>query len=80
MGIDQALHDAIAKAKGQANPFALTGSLPIIRDLQDSGFDVQITGFGTMAAYHAHNEYGMLSDFHKGFTVCSEVVATLDKQ
>ena len=40
-----------AKAK-PAEPFSLTGSLPIIRGLKDAGFDVQITGFGTFEAKH----------------------------
>jgi len=52
----KAIHDAVAKVCGEAKPFALTGSLPIIRDLQDAGYDVQITGFGRMDAYHANNE------------------------
>jgi hypothetical protein len=36
------------------------GSLPLIKDLQDAGFDVQIVGFGRMSAYHAVDEYGMI--------------------
>lgn len=52
----KALYAAVAAVRGEAKPFSLTGSLPIIRDLQDSGFDVQICGFGRMDAYHANNE------------------------
>ncbi len=52
----QALVSSIHAVRGVAKPFSLTGSLPIIRDLQDSGFDVQVCGFGRMDAYHANNE------------------------
>jgi acetylornithine deacetylase len=75
----QALHAAIAEVNGKANPFSLTGSLPIIKDLQDSGFDVQCCGFGCMAAYHANDEYGFLSDFQKGFKVAGAVVEKLEQ-
>lgn len=44
----KALYQSVEKVRGVAKPFSLTGSLPIIRDLQDSGFDVQICGFGRM--------------------------------
>ncbi len=40
----QALHEAIGSVRGSVTPFSLTGSLPCIRDLQDAGFDVQVTG------------------------------------
>lgn len=33
---------------GEFKPFSLTGSLPIVADLKDQGFDVQVTGFGRM--------------------------------
>jgi acetylornithine deacetylase len=53
----QALTEAIAKVRGAANPFSLTGSLPCIRDLQDAGFDVQVVGFGRMSTYHCPGMY-----------------------
>jgi acetylornithine deacetylase len=37
--------------------------------LQEAGFDVQTLGFGKLAAYHSNNEYGLLSDFKKGYKV-----------
>jgi len=75
----KALHAAIAEVNGKANPFSLTGSLPIIKDLQDAGFDVQCCGFGCMAAYHANDEYGFLSGFQKGFKVACAVAEELEK-
>ncbi len=52
----KAIFKAVEKVCGNAKPFSLTGSLPIIRDLADAGYDVQITGFGRLDAYHANNE------------------------
>jgi len=60
------------------SPFALTGSLPLVGDLQVAGFDVQIVGFGRMEAYHAANEFGFLSEFLQGAVVCSRIVEILN--
>src|SRR5262249_4090967 len=40
------LCDAIRSVIGEVKPYSTTGGLPIVKDLQDAGFDVQITGFG----------------------------------
>lgn len=69
-----ALEGAIAAVRGKSNPFSLTGSLPIIADLQKDGFDVQICGFGNMATYHAINESARLSDLSDGFKVLAKVI------
>jgi len=61
-------------------PFSLTGSLPVIKDLQDAGFDVQVCGFGRMDAYHANNEYGYLSEFVMGSRVVSHIIDSLNRQ
>lgn len=45
-----ALEAAIAHVRGASNPFAVTGGLPCIRELQDEGFDVQVCGFGSSEA------------------------------
>ena len=57
----------------------LTGSLPIVKDLQDAGFDVQITGFGREDTYHAPNEFGELSHFETGMKICSRIISTFDR-
>jgi acetylornithine deacetylase len=54
--------------------FSLTGSLPLVRDLQRRGFDVQITGFGRSLYYHAPNEQAELEHFHQGFGIVRELV------
>ena len=53
----RALCDSIYEVTGQCKPFALTGSLPIIADLKEQGYDVQITGFG---AFEVRTCTGML--------------------
>ncbi len=68
------LCDAVKQALGEVKPFSMTGSLPIVKDLQDSGFDVQITGFGREDTYHAPNEFGQLSHFQTGMKVCSYII------
>ena len=73
-----ALYNAIKAVKGECKPFALTGSLPIISDLQKAGYDVQICGFGNMAAYHANDEYASLSDFVDGASVVFNMIDSLN--
>ena len=41
-----AILEATEKVLGFVKPYSIGGSLPLIRDLQDSGFDVQIAGYG----------------------------------
>jgi acetylornithine deacetylase len=74
-----ALTDAIRAVRGSdgAKPFAMTGSLPLVRDLQRRGFDVQITGFGRSVYYHAPNEQAELEHFRQGFRTLCELLARL---
>lgn len=41
-----ALLTATESVLGSAKPYSIGGSLPLIRDLQDDGFDVHISGYG----------------------------------
>ena len=41
-----AILEATEMVLGAARPYSIGGSLPCIRGLQDSGFDVQIAGYG----------------------------------
>jgi acetylornithine deacetylase len=72
-----ALTEAIRHARGgqDVKPFSLTGSLPLVRDLQRRGFDVQITGFGRSGSYHAPNEQANLAHFCEGFAILRELLA-----
>jgi acetylornithine deacetylase len=72
-----ALADAIAAVRSEARPFALTGTLPYVRFLQRHGFDVQITGFGRMDAYHAPNEFAEMSHMRDGFRILCHILAQL---
>jgi acetylornithine deacetylase/succinyl-diaminopimelate desuccinylase-like protein len=74
----KALKEAMQAVRGVApTPFSLTGSLPLVRDLQRQGCDVQITGFGEMAYYHAPNEQARLEDFRQGFSILRELLVRL---
>lgn len=71
------LQQAISKVRGEAagKAFSMTGSLPLVRDLQRRGFDVQITGFGRSTYYHAPNEQAKLEHFRQGFAILREILA-----
>lgn len=69
---------ATEQVVGHVKPYSITGSLPLIRDLQDEGFDVQTSGYGLMATYHAKNEYCLLSDMCQGYKVFVNVIDQLE--
>ncbi|WP_043430895.1 M20/M25/M40 family metallo-hydrolase [Cystobacter fuscus] len=74
----EALKESMRAVRGvEPKPFSLTGSLPLVRDLQRQGCDVQITGFGEMAYYHAPNEQARLEDFRQGFSILRELLVRL---
>lgn len=72
----EALTAAIRAARPGSEPkaYSMTGSLPLVRDLQRRGFDVQITGFGRAAYYHAPNEQAELEHFKQGYRVLVELL------
>ncbi len=74
-----ALKRAMATVRGQdaVQQFSMTGSLPLVRDLQRRGFDVQITGFGRSTYYHAPNEQAELQHFREGFAILTELLGEL---
>lgn len=69
---------ATEEVVGHANPYSITGTLPLIRELQDEGFDVQTAGYGLMATYHAKNEYCLLSDMCQGYQVFVSIISQLE--
>ncbi|GAA0139238.1 hypothetical protein Leryth_010543 [Lithospermum erythrorhizon] len=69
---------ATEEVVGHVKPYSITGTLPLIRDLQDEGFDVQTSGYGLMATYHAKNEYCLLSDMGEGYRVFASIIAQLE--
>jgi acetylornithine deacetylase/succinyl-diaminopimelate desuccinylase-like protein len=74
-----ALEAAMASVRGKdrLEPYSMTGSLPLVRDLQRKGFDVQITGFGRSTYYHAPNEQAELQHFREGFAILHELLERL---
>uniref|UniRef100_A0A7S1ZWB0 Peptidase M20 dimerisation domain-containing protein n=1 Tax=Trieres chinensis TaxID=1514140 RepID=A0A7S1ZWB0_TRICV len=75
-----ALVTATEEVKGSAKPYAITGSLPLVRSMQRVGFDVQITGFGLSKTYHADNEYVLLSDMRDAFRILMRVIEINDER
>jgi hypothetical protein len=73
------LESALAAVRGpdSVKKFSMTGALPLVRELQRRGFDVQITGFGRASYYHAPNEQASLQHFKQGFDVLREILARL---
>ena len=75
---NKALHDATKSVLGTAKPFAIGGSLPLVRELQDSGYDVQISGYGFSNRYHADNEAVSLSNMVNAFKILRTTVSALE--
>ncbi|KAJ6942990.1 acetylornithine deacetylase-like [Populus alba x Populus x berolinensis] len=74
----EVLCKATEKVVGHVKPYSITGTLPLIRDLKDEGFDVQTAGYGLMATYHAKNEYCLLSDMCQGYRIFSSIISQLE--
>ncbi|KAG9452136.1 hypothetical protein H6P81_005040 [Aristolochia fimbriata] len=70
---------ATEEVVGHVKPYSITGSLPLIRELQDEGFDVQTAGYGLMSTYHAKNEYCLFSDMCQGFKVFVSIISQLEE-
>lgn len=74
-----ALVASITRIRGNAVPYSINGSLPLVRQMQREGFELQITGFGLSKTYHADNEYALLSDMLQGAQVCWSWMGSLDQ-
>ena len=74
----KAMSKATEQVLGAVKPFAIGGSLPLVRELQDSGYDVQISGYGFSHKYHADNEAVSLDNMRKAFKIVSKIVDILD--
>lgn len=71
----KAIVEATKEVLGFAEPFSISGSLPIVADMKDEGFDLQICGYGKSAVYHGNNEYVNLSDMRDGFRIVCRIIA-----
>ncbi|GAM19190.1 hypothetical protein SAMD00019534_023650 [Acytostelium subglobosum LB1] len=74
----KALAQATNEVTGELKPVSTCGTLPLVKDLQDSGFDLQITGFGKEETYHGDNEYASLSDFKKAVKILTRTIDLLE--
>ena len=54
---NKALKQATEEVLGKVEPYSISGSLPLVRYLQDNDFDVQLCGYGLSSRYgslHCH--------------------------
>lgn len=75
-----ALSEATLEIQGTCVPYSLTGSLPLIAELKEEGFDLQMCGFGHSSVYHGTNEYVSIESMKKGYMVLSKVIDILNKR
>ena len=75
-----ALCQATKEVFGHVKPIADLGTLPLVADLKNNGFDVQTVGYGIEELYHNDNEACRLSDFSKGFRVLTRILDLLNQQ
>jgi len=75
----KAFKQATEEVFGHAKPFSITGTLPLVAELQEAGFDLQITGYGLSKCYHGVDEYCSISGMKKGYTVFRRTLALLNK-
>jgi len=75
----KALKSSISEIKGTVECESLTGSLPLVQDMKEAGFDLQMVGFGMSSKYHRPNEACKLSEMVKATKVLSGYVSKVDK-
>jgi len=74
----KAINQATLEVIGISKPYSITGTLPLVKELQDEGFDLQITGYGLSKSYHGVDEYCRLSDMKKGYAVFRRILELLN--
>lgn len=65
---------ATIKHHGSCKGCSELGSVPLVKEMQDTGIDIQIIGYGHTDAYHANNEYCTLSGMNKGFNILTSLL------
>ena len=73
-----AICEATRSVLGTVKPYSIGGSLPLIRQLQEQGFDVQISGYGISAKYHADNESASLVSLKNATKIISKVISIIE--
>ena len=74
----KALKKATEDVLGKVVPYSIGGSLPLIRDLQEQGFDVHIAGYGFSNKYHADNESVSIDCMRQAYSILGQVIADVD--
>lgn len=74
----KALVQAFRESNDGVSPFSINGSLPLVKMMQKSGFDIQLCGFGKMAVYHGVNEYCTLPEMAKAYEVLTRLTCLLE--
>mmetsp|Transcript_73131 Transcript_73131/g.145041 ORF Transcript_73131/g.145041 Transcript_73131/m.145041 type:complete len:498 (-) Transcript_73131:49-1542(-) len=74
----KALVQAFRETNSSVKPFSVSGSLPLVKMMQEQGFDIQICGFGHMSVYHGVNEYCTIAEMQKGYEVILRTVCLLE--
>jgi acetylornithine deacetylase len=72
-----ALVSAIRTVRGEVVPYSICGSLPLVAEMKDAGFDIQITGFGLLSTYHCDDEYCLLSDMEDALKILAHFLIAL---
>jgi len=75
----KALIQACRESFSAVKPFSVSGSLPLVKMMQSSGFDIQMCGFGLMSVYHGVNEYCTTTDMQKAYEVLTRVICLLEE-
>jgi len=75
----KALAQGCREVFNDIKPFSVNGTLPLVKQMQREGFDLQMFGCGLLAVYHGIDEYCLLSEFKNGYELVLRIVAMLDK-
>jgi len=74
----KAFNEATKEVLGESKPYSICGSLPLVYELQQEGFDLQLGGYGLSAKYHGTNEYALLSAMKNGFQIFQKLINKLN--
>lgn len=69
-----ALKEATQAVLGECKPYSITGSLPLVGDMQKAGFDIQVCGYGHSSVYHGDNEYCTLSNMKNALKIFAHIL------
>jgi len=73
----EALCTATKSIIGEAKPYSVCGSLPLVGDMQEMGYDLQLAGYGKSAVYHGNDEYCQLSDMKNATKILTTLIDLL---